>query len=377
MISWVLAFFVLVGAPMGLVWWVRRWLRLPPPVQYPPFNPSAERLTIDEARGGNMPTFVNSRYGNPWGAGGNGHASLFRAVIESVRHAAKVPAEAEVRAVFPWQPYVQTPADRAKLRVTWLGHACFLIEIGGVRILTDPVWGSPAPLGIVTGYKRITPPPCALTDLPDIDYVFISHSHRDHADAETLRALARRPKTPVFITGRGAEWLDDMQLGCSTIALTWWQETAQEGGIELCGLPCQHWSGRGAFDKNKDLWLGLRIFHRPTGASVLFFGDTAWTPAFDTIGRVFPEADVALIPCGSYEPRSTHRLVHADPWAAVRIFRGLRSKRAMAHHAGTFAGVFSNHPVCAPPAELATVMKLEFLAPESFCFPSMGATIDV
>src|SRR5262249_38082098 len=89
------------------------------------------------------------------------------------------------------------------LRVTWLGHSTLLIEIDGVRVLTDPVWSDRASPLPFAGPKRFHPPPAPLAALPPLDAVLLSHDHYDHLDRTTVRALAKaRPATP-FITSLG------------------------------------------------------------------------------------------------------------------------------------------------------------------------------
>ena len=87
------------------------------------------------------------------------------------------------------------------LRVTWLGHSTMLIEIDGVRILTDPVWGPRASPSALVGPKRFQPVPISLREMPPVDVVVVSHDHYDHLDYPTIRALA---KTSVpFVTSLG------------------------------------------------------------------------------------------------------------------------------------------------------------------------------
>ena len=87
------------------------------------------------------------------------------------------------------------------MRATWLGHSTVLLEIDGVRVLTDPVWGLRASPSQLAGPKRFQPVPVTLKQLPPIDAVLVSHDHYDHLCHPTITALA---KTDVpFITSLG------------------------------------------------------------------------------------------------------------------------------------------------------------------------------
>ena len=77
------------------------------------------------------------------------------------------------------------------LRAIWFGHASVLLEIDGVRILTDPVLSQRASPFQFLGPERFHPPPIALDHLAGIDAVVITHDHYDHLDMDTIRQLAR------------------------------------------------------------------------------------------------------------------------------------------------------------------------------------------
>jgi hypothetical protein len=87
------------------------------------------------------------------------------------------------------------------LRVTWLGHSTVLIEIDGLRVLTDPVWGPRASPSRLAGPKRFQPVPVPLRAMPPMDLVIVSHDHYDHLDYPTIRELAKRDVP--FVTSLG------------------------------------------------------------------------------------------------------------------------------------------------------------------------------
>src|SRR3954471_19023003 len=135
------------------------------------------------------------------------------------------------------------------LRATWLGHSTLLIEMDGVRILTDPVWGNRASPLSFAGPKRFHPPPASLAPLPELDAVILSHDHYDHFDRPTILALAKhRPETP-YITSLGVgERLERWGVPPQRITeLDWWEQTDVKS-VTITAAPAQHFSGRGLRD---------------------------------------------------------------------------------------------------------------------------------
>jgi hypothetical protein len=102
----------------------------------------------------------------------------------------------------PLQAWARPPASG--LRATWLGHSTVLIEIDGLRVLTDPIWGTRASPSRLAGPKRFQPVPVRLRAMPPVDLVIVSHDHYDHLDYPTIRELARRDLPFVTSLGVGA-----------------------------------------------------------------------------------------------------------------------------------------------------------------------------
>src|SRR5258708_7680806 len=107
---------------------------------------------------------------------------------------------APLPSVNPLESWANPPATG--LRATWLGHSTVLIEIDGLRVLTDPVWGSRASPSRLAGPKRFQPVPVSLRAMPEVDLVIVSHDHYDHLDYPTIRKLAKRGLP--FVTSLGA-----------------------------------------------------------------------------------------------------------------------------------------------------------------------------
>ena len=187
------------------------------------------------------------------------------------------------------------------LRVTWLGHSTLLIEIDGVRILTDPVWGPRASPSALIGPKRFQPVPISLREMPPVDVVVVSHDHYDHLDYPTIRALAKTKVPFVTSLGVGAH-LEYWGVQPERITeLDWWESyTVANTGVELTAAPSQHFSGRGLKDRNATLWSSLAI--RSGRHSVFSSGDTGLTTEYRSIRERLGPFDVVMLEVGAFYP---------------------------------------------------------------------------
>jgi hypothetical protein len=159
------------------------------------------------------------------------------------------------------------------LRVTWLGHSTLLIEIDGLRVLTDPVWGPRASPSRLAGPKRFQPVPVGLRELPPLDLLLVSHDHYDHLDYPTIRELRKLDVPFVTSLGVGAH-LEAFGVRPERIfELDWWQTHAlPNAGLSVTAAPSQHFSGRTPGSRNTTLWSSLVI--RSPRHTVFFSGDT-------------------------------------------------------------------------------------------------------
>ena len=244
------------------------------------------------------------------------------------------------------------PNDGAELRangthptVTWIGHATLLVQLGGVNILTDPIWsnhvGPP-----VFGVTRLVPPGMRFEDLPPIQAVVISHDHYDHLDLPTVQRLAREHH-PVFFVPLGVgAWLAERGIK-NVVELDWWQSSTLHG-LTFTATPAQHGSGRGLLDQNKRLWSSWVI--SGAGKRLFFGGDTGYTRALAEIGRRLGPFDVAALPIGGYSAFAAHHPNHVNPEEALQLFDDLRGHVLVPMHWGTFA--LNREPFREPPDRL-------------------------
>ena len=259
-------------------------------------------------------------------------------------------------------------ANRTKTTFTWIGHASFLVQLGGLNILTDPVLSRRTSPVQWAGPARLAPLGLTFDALPKIDVVLISHNHYDHLDDPTVRRLAKRD-APVFVVPLGlGEWFAKRGIGNVT-ELDWWQ-SAEPLGLKVHAVPAQHFSGRGAGDRNRTLWCGF--VYEKDGQRHYFAGDTGYGPDFADIGTRFAPIDVAMIPIGAYDPRTFMRPVHVDPDEAVRIHQDVGSRLSLAMHWGTVR--LTLEPLDEPPARLSAALAAAAIPTDRFAVMAHGET---
>ena len=209
----------------------------------------------------------------------------------------------------------------------WLGHSTVYMKVGGVAIITDPVFWD-----VAFGIKRATLLPIDAGDLPGVDLVFISHGHYDHLDTKSVRFLKKR-FDPVFVTGPGYKKYFESVGVKKRIEIDWW-ESFTEGGVKVTALPVQHWSKRTPFDTNTMLWSSFMV--EGGGNKYYWVGDTGYFRGFKEIGRKFGPIDTLFVPIGSYEPRWFMKGHHVSPEEAMEIAGDVKARSFVPIHWGTF-----------------------------------------
>jgi L-ascorbate metabolism protein UlaG (beta-lactamase superfamily) len=233
-----------------------------------------------------------------------------------------------------WRPDVRDPRDflsSGREGIQWLGHASFYIRIGGVAILIDPVFGDPAFL------RRIVPVASQLEYIDRVEYVLVSHDHRDHMDENSLRQIAARFPNATFLAGLRSEDTINAWKSPTNRLLTagWFQEfDTGDARARFLFLPARHWSRRGLLDTNRRLWGSYVI---QAGSKTIFFtGDSAYDEHFREAGELFPKIDYFIVGVGTYEPRWFMEPVHQDPAEAVAAFVDSKAQLLIPMHYGTF-----------------------------------------
>jgi L-ascorbate metabolism protein UlaG (beta-lactamase superfamily) len=212
-------------------------------------------------------------------------------------------------------------APQSGLRVTWFGHSSTLLEIDGSKILIDPFWSERASPFAWAGPKRWYPPPIALSDLPPIDVVLISHDHYDHLDYASIVAMRSWHNLFVVPLGVGAHLSRWGIPNERIIELDWWQSTRQ-GNINLVATPARHSSGRLSPNSDHTLWAGFAIIgdqHR-----AWYSGDTSYHDDLHDIGARLGPFDVTLIEAGQYDANWADN--HLGPELAVQAHIQVRGR---------------------------------------------------
>jgi L-ascorbate metabolism protein UlaG (beta-lactamase superfamily) len=215
--------------------------------------------------------------------------------------------------------------------LVWLGHATFLIRVQGITFLVDPV------LFHLPLMQRRTPLPCPPEAFRHIDYLLLSHGHRDHLDARSLKLLfAQNPGLKAFGPLAMARLVHQLVPGLPLQEAGWYQQYQLEeaSGPELYFLPAAHWHRRGLTDMNKVLWGSFLI--RTPHRLLFFAGDTALEGHFREIRNLFGAPDICILPVGAYKPAFLMQQSHLNPWEAVEAFNQLGGKTFIPMHYGTF-----------------------------------------
>lgn len=269
---------------------------------------------------------------------------------------------------FPVQIPASLPVDT--IAATFINHSSFLLQIGGMNLLTDPVYSERVGPWNFGGPRRSRPPGVAFDQLPRIDCVLLSHNHYDHLDVATLRRLQRR-FDPLFVISLGNEGFLRRKGFQKVVELDWWESHTIQSRLQVLLTPAQHFSSRHLFDRDRTLWGGFAV---TAGARRIYFvGDSGYGEHFKLIGQKVQPIDLALIPIGAYEPRWFMKYAHVDPDEAVQIHLDVQPRLSVGMHFGTFQ--LTDEEVHAPPRQLREALVRRGVAAEQFIVPEFGQTI--
>jgi L-ascorbate metabolism protein UlaG (beta-lactamase superfamily) len=225
-----------------------------------------------------------------------------------------------------------TKLDATQDLVIWLGHSSYFVQLGGRRILIDPVFSinaAPVPMANVAFDGTSI---YAASDMPEIDFLLITHDHYDHLDYPSVQALQPKVKRVVAGLGVGAHfesWGYDMQ----TVHEADWYETIQAvAGLQIHVTPARHFSGR-TFTRDKSLWVGFALVSPQR--RIFFSGDSGYAPHFAEIGRHYGPFDWVALDTGQYDPRWAN--VHMNPEQAAQAAEDLQARAFTPGHAGRFS----------------------------------------
>ena len=220
------------------------------------------------------------------------------------------------------------PAD--DIKTIWVGHSTFLLNMNGVIILVDPVFSkSAAPVNFLV--RRFQDPVLRLEELPEIDYILISHDHYDHLDMQSIKHFKSTQAKFVTPLGVGSH-LKGWGIAEDRIVEKDWWASANFEDIKFIATPAQHFSGRGFSDKNETLWASWVI--QTKDHKVYFSGDSGYDTHFKDIGDKYGPFDVAFIESGQYN--KMWQAVHMLPKESVKAFKDLKATKYFPVHWGMF-----------------------------------------
>lgn len=249
-------------------------------------------------------------------------------------------------------------------RFIWFGHSTLLLDIDGLRLLIDPVFSNHAfPLPLLI--KRFQAPALALTQIPDIDAVLISHDHYDHLDYDSIQQL--KDQNIEFFTPLGVNaHLEAWGVAANKIhSLDWWQ-SLNFNGLQLTAAPAQHFSGRSFGKRNQTLWCSWAI--KGQQQNLYFSGDSGYSPHYQAIGQRLGPFDLTFLENGAYN--KDWYSMHQFPEQVIQAQQDLRGNWLVPIHWAMFD--LSLHPWYEPIERLSALAKTADII---LVTPQLGALV--
>ena len=231
--------------------------------------------------------------------------------------------------------------------VAWIGHATFLLKLGGITIITDPVFSKNAgPLFF--GPKRFTEPALKLNEIPRTDIFLLTHNHYDHQDMKTIMRFPY--KQSKVLVPLGLKKYFKINRFKDVNEMDWYDQIRINQNLNISFLPSVHWSKRSLTDTNKTLWGSYLIEYK--GKKILFSCDTGVGKIYKELGDKYGPIDLTFINIGAYNfyPMASIKdssAYHTNPEEALGLAKDLKSKKVIGMHWGTF--VLSLEPILEPP----------------------------
>jgi L-ascorbate metabolism protein UlaG (beta-lactamase superfamily) len=309
---------------------------------------------------------TDTRFHNPW-AKEKGFGDFLK--WNWNRNKKKWPEKVEYKKI---DPSSIKDLDESKLEIYFIHHATFLIRIGKINILTDPVFSERASPVQFLGPKRIHDLAIEIEELPKIDLVLISHNHYDHMDIVSLKKLYRKFDPQFIVPLKNKELLESE--GIKKIKeLDWWEQYNFKG-LEIYLTPANHWSARGLFDRNKSLWGGFSI-SKHQNHFVYFAGDTGYAPFFSEIKNKLGSPKISILPIGASEPRWFMKDYHMNAEDGIQAYRDLGTDMAIGAHWGTFD--LSDEAYDGPKVLMESLLKLPENQKINFKVLDPGSKIEI
>lgn len=234
-------------------------------------------------------------------------------------------------------PKVRIPSIKSDLKAlqkdsfVWFGHSSYMLWLGGKSVLIDPILqdnAAPVPL-IIKAFEGADI--YAANDLPNIDFLIITHNHYDHLSKKTIKALAHKVEKAIVPLGVG-KYLKAWGIDESKISELDWDEVAEFEAFRFHCLTARHFSGRGVFDQNKSLWASFLLEFK--GKKLFFGGDSGYGTHFAEFGKRFEGVDLAFLENGQFNENWAQ--IHSFPHQSLQSAKDLRAKVIISVHNSKF-----------------------------------------
>ncbi len=227
-------------------------------------------------------------------------------------------------------PEVAIPSVKTNLKqldprqnvLVWFGHSSYFLQIDGKKFLIDPVFsGNASPIpGSIKAFKGSND--YQVADLPEIDYLLISHDHYDHLDYKTIMICG------LGVGAHFEHWGYDM---AKIIEKDWHETEVLTTAIKLHTTPARHFSGRGLV-RNNTLWLSFVL--ETANHKIFLGGDSGYDTHFAEIGKKHGPFDLAILENGQYN--AAWEAIHTLPNQLLKVATDLNVKRIIPVHSGKF-----------------------------------------
>jgi L-ascorbate metabolism protein UlaG (beta-lactamase superfamily) len=252
--------------------------------------------------------------------------------------------------------------------LVWFGHSSYFLQVDGKRILVDPVLsGRASPVSFTTKAFAGTDP-YTVADIPDIDYLFITHDHWDHLDYDTIIKMRPRVKRVICGLGVGAHF---ERWGYAASAIQegdWGDSLALGDAFTAHVLPARHFSGRG-IRRNLTLWASFALT-TSSGYKIYLGGDSGYGPHFKEIGKKFGGFDLAVLENGQYD--KSWKYVHMIPEETLQAAKDIQASLILPVHNSKFC--ISNHDWDAP---LRTITAIAGEMRPQLITPVIGEVVQI
>ena len=297
-------------------------------MQQDKFGKSPSRERIERIK--QSPNFKNGKFQNliktPQLAEGHNY---FEVIYEN--YIKKIPRHHPVDSI----PSIKTDLLHLPIHsnvLIWFGHSSYFIQIDGKRILVDPVFsGNASPIPrTVKAFKGTDA--YTVEDLPEIDYLFISHDHYDHVDYRTLIALKNKTKKVICGLGVGSHFEHWGYTADQIIEKDWYEKIELDTDFTAFVEPARHFSGRG-LSTNNTLWASYLL--QTPGMKIYIGGDSGYDTHYANIGNKYDSIDLAILDNGQYD--EAWRYIHNLPEEVLKAAQDLKAKRLFPVHSSKFA----------------------------------------